>query len=126
MKISEYFDNARGRGVLATSDSKGAVNAAVYSRPHFMDEETVVFIMGERLSRENLKSNPHAAYLFVEEGKDEAGKRLYLTMVKEERNDELIDKLRKIHNYVPPEDFYKTDKYLVTFRINKVMPLIEQ
>ena len=45
MKLSEYFENTLGRGVLATSDANGAVDAAVYSRPHFVDEETAVWIM---------------------------------------------------------------------------------
>ncbi len=41
MKISEYFENTQGRGVLATADSNGLVDVAVYSRPHFIDEETI-------------------------------------------------------------------------------------
>jgi putative heme iron utilization protein len=124
MKLSEYFDNARGRGVLATSDSRGEVNAALYSRPHFKDEETVMFIMGERLSHENLKSNPHAAYIFMEEGTASEGKRLYLTKIGEEMNDELVETLRKKHSYVLQEDYLKTKKYVVTFRVNKISPLI--
>ncbi len=30
MKLNEYFENAKGIGVLATSDAAGKVNAAVY------------------------------------------------------------------------------------------------
>jgi hypothetical protein len=33
-----------------------------------MDDDTVAFIMAERLSHENLKKNPHAVYLFMEDG----------------------------------------------------------
>ena len=124
MKLSEYFENIKGKGVLATSDSKGKVNAAVYARPHFMDEETVAFIMAERLSHENLKSNPHAAYLFIENGDKFVGKRLTLTMIKEEKNNELIDTLRRKHHYIPHDEYYRENKYLVTFRIDKVLPLI--
>jgi hypothetical protein len=36
MKLSEYFEKASGRGVIATSDSKGKVGMAVYARPHFI------------------------------------------------------------------------------------------
>lgn len=41
MKLSEYFDLKKGYGVIATADSKGEVNAAIYARPHFMDDETI-------------------------------------------------------------------------------------
>ena len=69
-------------GVLATADSEGRVDAAVYSRPHVMDDGTAAFIMRERLTHENLKSNPHAAYLFMEKSEKFVGKRLFLTKIK--------------------------------------------
>jgi len=62
MKLSEYFENATGRGVLATSDADGKVDVAVYSRPHFIDEETIACIMTDKLTHKNLRSNPYAAY----------------------------------------------------------------
>jgi hypothetical protein len=124
MKLSEYFENAKGKGVLATSDSTGNVNVAVYARPHFMDEETVAFIMAERRSHENLKSNSHAAYLFMEHGDKFVGKRLILIRLGEEKNSELIDTLRRRYHYIPHDEYYKENKYLVTFRIEKVLPLI--
>ena len=40
MRLDEYFENARGVGVLSTSDAGGKVNAAIYGRPHFMDDRT--------------------------------------------------------------------------------------
>ncbi|MCK7506985.1 MAG: pyridoxamine 5'-phosphate oxidase family protein [Desulfobacterales bacterium] len=64
MTLKEYFDNAKGYGVLATADAAGKVNTAVYARPHVMDEKTVAFIMAERLTHENLKSNPWAVLSF--------------------------------------------------------------
>ena len=67
MSLGEYFEKTKGLGVLATADSKGKVDAAIYSRPHVMDDETVAFIMADRLTHNNLQSNPHAAYLFKEE-----------------------------------------------------------
>ena len=67
MKISEYFKTAKGTGVLATADGTGKVNVAVYAIPHVMDEETIAFIMTDRLTHTNLQSNPSAAYVFMEE-----------------------------------------------------------
>jgi hypothetical protein len=123
MKLSEYFDNAKGRGVLATSDSQGKVDVAVYSRPHFIDEETVAYIMTDRLTHANLQTNAHAAYIFVETGEKLAGTRLYLTKVKEEADTEAIAKIRWRKSYTVPEDQQMEKRFLVYFHIDKVLPL---
>lgn len=71
MKRSEYFEKAKGVGVLATADADGKVNVAIYSRPHFLDpddDNTLAFIMADRLSHANVEANPHTAYSFMEEG----------------------------------------------------------
>ena len=68
MSLREYFDTNRGLGVLSTADSDGQVDAAIYARPHFMEDGTMAFVMRDRLSHHNLQSNPHATYLFKEEG----------------------------------------------------------
>lgn len=120
MKLSEYFEQTKGRGVLATADSRGKVDAAIYSRPYFMGEDTVAFIMGDRLTHKNLDSNPHAAYLFMESGEKFVGKRLFLTKIKEETDSELIDSLRR-RRY---EEYKSKKSYLVYFHIDKVLPLI--
>jgi hypothetical protein len=39
MNLKDYFENAKGLGVLATADADGKVNWAVYARPHFLDSE---------------------------------------------------------------------------------------
>ena len=124
MNLSEYFEKTKGRGVMATSDSKGRVGTAVYGRPHFINEKTVAFIMADRLMHKNLRSNPYAAYLFMEAKERYIGKRLYLTKIKEEKEKSLIDKIRRRES-CPTYTVYKdTIKYLVHFRIDKVLPLI--
>jgi len=119
MKINEYFENAKGHGVLATADSDGKVGIAVFARPHVMDEQTIAFIMPDRLTHHNLQSNPHAAYLFMEKGVKYAGKRIFLTKVKEEKDTELLYSLRR-KSYGDDRE----GRYLVYFRIDKVLPLI--
>ncbi|NWG03904.1 MAG: pyridoxamine 5'-phosphate oxidase family protein [Syntrophaceae bacterium] len=124
MKLSEYFEKTKGRGVIATADLKGKVGMAVYGRPHFINEKTVAFIMADRLMHRNLQSNPYAAYLFIESKERYIGKRLYLTKIKEEKDSALIDKMRRRES-CPAYTVYKdTMKYLVYFRIDKVLPLI--
>jgi hypothetical protein len=120
MKLREYFEGAKGYGVLATADSAGKVDAAIYARPHFMDEETVAFIMTDRLTHQNLHSNPYAAYLFLEAGEKPSGKRLFLTKIKEEKDSELLFTIRR--KSYGDED--RKGLYLVHFKIDKVLPLI--
>ncbi len=124
MKLSEYFASAKGIGVLATADSGGRVNVALYARPHFLaadDESTCAFIMSDRVSHDNVKANPHAAYLFVEEGEDRVGKRLTLTMVGEETD---IEKIQSIRRRSVPAASEEGMKFLVHFRIDAVRPLV--
>lgn len=125
MNLSEYFENTKGRGVLATADAKGMVDAAVYSRPHFVDEETAVWIMTDRLTHANLQSNPHAAYIFAEavEGAFN-GKRLYLTKLKEETDPAKIEQIRWRKTYKVPDEQKDEKRFLVYFHIDKVLPLV--
>jgi hypothetical protein len=124
MKLSEYFENVTGRGVLATANSEGNIDAAVYSRPHFIDEETIAYIMTDRLTHFNLQSNPHATYLFMESTEKYEGKRLYLTKIKEETDPETINRIRWRKTYAVPEDQKNEKRFLVYFKINRVLPLI--
>ena len=119
-KLQEYFEKTKGFGVLATADSSGKVDAAVYSRPHFLEEGTLAFIMLDRLTHHNLESNPSATFLFVEEGTGYKGKRLFLKKAREENNPELIQKIKRRK--------YSSDsveaKFLVYFTLDKELPLI--
>ena len=124
MKLSEYFEKTKGKGVMSTADSSGNLTAAVYSRPHVMDDGTVAFIMADRLTHKNLESNPHAVYLFMESGDKYVGKRLYLTKTKEEKNSPLIDTIRRRESCPVDEAYMKENRYLVHFKIDKTLPLI--
>ena len=121
MTLKEYFDNAKGYGVLATADSAGKVNAAVYARPHVMDEKTVAFIMAERLTHENLKSNPWASYLFHEAGGGWSGKRIYLKKLKEEQDEKLIQEICRRCDY---SGYDVKNRFVVYFSVESVLPLI--
>jgi hypothetical protein len=120
MDLREYFENTKGRGVLATADAEGKVDEAVYSRPHVMDAETVAFIMRDRLTHHNLQSNSHAAYLFMEAGEKYVGKRLFLSKTREEQDTDLARQLRR-RKY--PDD-KKGPLFLVFFHVDKILPLI--
>ena len=120
MNLERYFDNTKGLGILSTADSTGKVNAAVYARPHFMEDGTLAMVMRDRLTHHNLQSNPHATFLFKEEGSGYRGKRLYLTKVREEQNTELLQSLRRRKS----TDGNAEDRFLVFFKLDKELPLV--
>ena len=120
MELNDYFETTTGTGILSTADKNGKVNAAIYSRPHFLDGGKLAFIMRDRLSHSNLQSNPHAVYLFVEDGPGYKGKRLYLNMVKEEKNAEQIVSLQRRKYKTEVEE----DRFLVFFEPYRERPLV--
>lgn len=122
MDLKDYFDNAKGTGVLATADKDGKVDLAVYAKPHVMDQETVAFIMADRLTHHNLQSNDHAGYLFKEEGSGYKGARLFLTKIREEKDSELLYAIRS-KRYASEKEEGKP-RFLVFFKVDKVLPLV--
>jgi hypothetical protein len=122
MNLADYFESVDGLGILGTADSEGNVDLAVYARPHVVDETTVAFIMSDRLSHQNLNSNPQAAYLFSETGSRRKGKRLYLTMTQEETDPQRIEAMRRENR--KGLDSRGSKKFLVHFKVRNVRPLI--
>ena len=124
MKLSEYFENSKGIGVLATTDLAGQVNQAIYAKPLFLDKNddgTCSFVMANRLTHNNVGHNPSASYLFIEEGNEYVGKRLSLVVIEEEVTPEKIKALRRCTALgISEED----SKYLVHCHIEGVRPLI--
>ncbi len=120
MSLKEYFEETKGVGILSTADEKGNVDAAIYATPHVLDDGNVAFIMRERLTHYNITRNPKACYLFMENSPGYQGKRLYLTMLHEEKNTEQLMQLRRRHQYVGPQE----NLYLVTFSVDEVLPLL--
>lgn len=123
MQLQNYFEREKGLGVLATADKTGKVGIAVYARPHILEDGTLAFIMADRLSHSNLQSNPQAAYLFKEDVPGYKGKRLFLTKIREEKDSELLNTLRKRTNSWEKKRAGES-KFLVFFRIDQELPLV--
>jgi hypothetical protein len=123
MSLAEYFQSVEGIGVLATSDSEGNVDAAVYSRPYVIDENKIAFSMLERTSFANVQSNPKAAFIFIEKGEGYNGRRLYLSKAGEETNPQRIEEIKSQH---PKKHQSTTDsaRHLVYFNMEKIRPLV--
>jgi hypothetical protein len=130
MSLSEYFENVDGIGILATADPQGNVDLALYARPHIIDEEEVAFVMSDHLSHDNVTTNPHAAYLFLEQGEQGAapgyggynGLRMYLTRTEEETDPEKIEDIRREDR--KGRDHGDRQSFLVHFKVDGTRRLI--
>lgn len=119
MNLNDYFANTEGTGVLATSNTDGTVDAAVYAAPHVVDDTTIGFIMRPRRSLANIQKNPKAAYLFIEKTGGYKGTRLYLEKCGQEDDPKKVNTLRRSH-HGGDED----KAILVYFKITEVRPLV--
>ncbi|MEN6333294.1 MAG: pyridoxamine 5'-phosphate oxidase family protein [Phycisphaerales bacterium] len=130
MSLTDYFEKTEGIGVLATSDSQGNVDLALYARPHIINEDELAFIMGDHLSHDNVSTNPHAAYMFLEQGEQGGGSgyggynglRLYLTRTQEETDSQKIEEIRRENR--KGRDYGDQQKYLVHFKVDGTRRLI--
>ncbi len=123
MSLIDYFENKEGIGILATSSSNGAVDTAIYAKPHFIEEEKCLFLMADKCSHVNLKENPHATYIFIEKTENYKGKRIYLRMIKETVDDDLAETIRRKKHGCPDYDKDKTT-FIVYFKVDHVRPLV--
>jgi len=123
MTLKEYFKNTRGRGILATADSDGRVDAAIYSRPHITADGFLAFIMREHLTLANLQTNPYATYLFMEQGSHLKGMRLFIKKIGQDQDKELINLMTR-RSLTPEEDKAAGPKHIVYFSLEKILTLV--
>lgn len=120
MNLKSYFVEQTGTGVLATADREGVVNTALYARPHVIERNKIGFIMRERLSRKNLLENPHASYLFQEDGPGTGGIRLRLTRFEEFTDHPALEAPSR----KPGGEATNEKRYFVTFLIDRCFQLV--
>jgi hypothetical protein len=122
MDFKEYFTSHNGLGVMSTADNDGRPNSALYARPHVRDDGTLAMVMLGRLTHENLKHNPYAYFLFVEQGAGYKGLRLSLKKIGEERDPQVIAGYRR----QPSNGKGAGDKecFVVYFEIEKALQLV--
>ena len=125
MEIKEYLGSKEGLGILSTANGEGKVDSAVFAKPHFVDEDTLLFVMGGKLTHSNLKSNPYAVYLFKEDGPGYEGRRMYLKKLKESDDPEEIERTCKDAWPGAHGSGYCTmGQFIVYFRVESVLPLV--
>ncbi|TLM65769.1 MAG: pyridoxamine 5'-phosphate oxidase family protein [Deltaproteobacteria bacterium] len=84
-----------GLGVMATADSEGRVNTAVYARPHVVGDTTLVWGMTDGRTYRNLVQNPRASYLFRQAGGGFRGARFELELLRFEDGGEMLEVVRR-------------------------------
>lgn len=122
MNLQQYFQSVDGVGIFATADAAGKVDLAIYEKPQIVDEATIAFNMTPRLSYQNLQSNPHAAYMFIENSMGWNGKRLYLTKLSETPGPERVKELRTAGQHLT--DPAQANKYYVRFSVDDLRPAV--
>lgn len=122
MNWKDYFEKTSGMGFLATANSKGEVDIAVYSRPKVMEDGTLAYGMADRLTHANLQDNPHAVYAFNEGGFQ--GARLFLEKMREETEGSMLDKIRQEADKAVGPGIGDLVKFVVYFRVKKHLPLV--
>lgn len=122
MKLQELFDSP-GRGVMATSDAKGVVNTAVYSRPHFVDDDTLAWGMTEGRTYRNIIQNPYASYLFMEL-RGYKGVRLGLRLKEIKDAGEMLDEIREHTADIVSPAAGESVRHLACFTIVEIRALV--
>jgi len=123
MTLDEYLNGVTGKGVLSTADAEGRVDSAIYSKPHILEDGTLVFIMRDHLTHHNIGFNPYASYLFIEDAPHYKGIRLFLKKLREDTDPDLIAKMTRRH-LTSEQDKAKGPKFLVYFTLEKILPLV--
>jgi hypothetical protein len=123
MNLSDYFSINEGRGIFSSAGRDGKVTAAVYSTPHICEDGTVAFIMRQHLTHANLQDNPHAVFLFIEEGPGTHGVRLYLKKVREDSDPTLLAAMTRRH-LTPAQDQALGPKFIAYFEVEKIINLV--
>jgi hypothetical protein len=131
MKISESVKKClqtEGRAnILATADNSGKVNVAMFGSYQLMDDSSVMVMLSDNRSFQNLKENPHAACMVMLHGKTgmaTEGCRLYMKVrsIEDEgaKWNEVREKIRaRIGNAA---DILK---HLVLFDIVEARPILD-
>lgn len=115
--LQNWFQEAKGLGVMSTADRQGRPNAALFARPHFLENGLLGFVMLSRKTLANLQDNPHACFLYAKEGPGYEGVRLYLKRV------ETIEDEAAIETMIDRRFELKKPRVLMLFALEKALKL---
>lgn len=123
MNLTDLFQQ-QGLGIMATASKKGAVNTAVYARPHVIDEQTMVWGMTNGRTYRNIAENPQASFLFKASGPGFSGVRLALELVKTEEFGPMLTKIKENADATVSPGTGAAVTHAAWFRVTEVRTLI--
>ena len=126
-KVKGYLQAEERSNVLATTDTSGKVNLAVFGSLALADDATVIVMVGDNRTYANLQENPLASLLVTLHGKtgmQQEGCRLYLKVRSIEDEGKMFDQIKgKVKEKVG--DAAEMLKHLVWFDIEEVRPILD-
>ena len=123
MTLAEQLPEG-GTGVIATASGAGVPNAAIYARPHVIDDETLAWGLTDSRTHANLRENPRAAFLWVAPGRGFAGCRLALELLRFEESGPLLEEIRANTARLVSPAAAAAVKHVGYFRVVEIRPLI--
>ncbi len=112
-----------GTGVMATADSDGAVNTAIYAPPHMTDEHTATWGMTDGRTYRNVIRNPNASFLYITPGGGFQGVRLTLKLKEIRDSGPLLESIRSRTREASGEAAAGALKYVAFFQVIEERPL---
>jgi len=122
MTIDQYKPG--GTGVMATADSDGVVNTAIYAFPRRIDGQTVAWGMTARRVYRNLQENPNASYLYIEPGGGYRGFRLTLRLKEFVESGPALEEVRENTRQVSSPAAADAVRAVAYFTIVEERPLV--
>ena len=125
--VMEMFNRESRIGALATSNTRGDVNTAVFGSPRMINEDTIIMAIGDNRSFQYLQENPKASFIVVEPGESPTqgkGARLYLEMESFERYGELLDSFRSKIRKIAGDKSADAIVAAIRFKVTDVRALI--
>jgi hypothetical protein len=127
-EVMEMFNKTPRIGTLSTANRKGEVDAAVFSSPQMIDENTVVMGIGRNRTFRNLQENPHAVFLVMEPGKtvmDWKGARVYLEAVDIESGGGFFEEIKAGIAQAAGQEAADMIHAAIRFRVTEVRAIVD-
>jgi len=128
-ELMTLFNKRPRIGALATANTIGDVNVAVFGSPQMIDENTVIMGIGENRSFRNLQRNPKAVFIVMEPGEtvmDWKGARVYLEAIDLETSGSFYDQLKQNIAKAVGQQAADMIHAAIRFRITDVRPIVDK
>ncbi len=127
-KLMEYFNKQPRIGTLSTAGKDGKVDVAYFGSPRMIDEKTVVMAVRNNRTFANLRENPNAAFMILEQASAPPGwkgVRVYLKMTDYQTSGEKLDMMKKAIAEKAGQEVANSMHAALTFEVQDIRPLMD-